>query len=161
MSRKKSSIETKNLKNIGDRIRQLRKSLFLDQAPFGKLLGLSSNFVSDLELGKAPPTMPVLLLIESRWSITPNQILTGNGFSIERLHEINLAKGITEAIENTAYSPQPNLFKMYKAVLTSQDDLKNLKKDVVELKEEIRKLGERLARQSSRLAKHVEDFVER
>jgi transcriptional regulator with XRE-family HTH domain len=121
MSRKKSPIEEKKYKNIGERIRRLRKSLRLNQTNFGHLIGLSGNFISNLELGKAPPTMPVLLVIEFRWSISPQQILTGDGFSLNSIDTSEMLEGVHET--QAEYIPKlPNLLEMAKTVLESHTE---------------------------------------
>ena len=108
MSRKKSSVGIENLKKTGERIRQLRESLGLNQSQFANLLGISGNFVSDLELAKAPPTKPILLLIESRWSILPDQILTGEGFDSEKVKRYVSEQSHTEGLsEPLGPYPQP------------------------------------------------------
>lgn len=85
MSTKKSHIIEKNLKEIGNRMRSLRKLVAPNQAIFAKSLGISANFVSDLERGITGPSMTLLLLIELRYAITPEQILTGKGFCLNKV----------------------------------------------------------------------------
>ena len=48
MSRKKSKYDNYQLKNIGYRIRALRKSLGLNQAEFGESIGISGNYLSEI-----------------------------------------------------------------------------------------------------------------
>jgi len=129
MSRKKSSVDTNKSKKIGARIRELRKYLGLDQAPFGQFLGLSSNFISDLELGKAPPTMPVLLLIQTRWSISPHQILTGEGFSLENVGKSAPLEDVKES--SAPYGDRTGQF--LDILHTILNDLDELKRRVTEL----------------------------
>lgn len=76
MSRKKSNINEKSLKEIGSRIRSVRKRFKLNQAEFSKSIGISSNYLSNLETGKYEPSMPILLAIKNRYSIEPESILT-------------------------------------------------------------------------------------
>lgn len=82
MSRKKSNINEKNLKKIGSRIRLIRKKHSLNQAKFSKSIGISSNYLSNLETGRFKPSMPILLAIKNQYSIIPESILTGQGFPI-------------------------------------------------------------------------------
>ena len=80
MSRKKSQHDQKTLKKIGGRIKQLRKSLGIkgmSQREFGKTIGISGNYLSNIETGQVEPKKPVLLAIQFHYSITPEQILTG------------------------------------------------------------------------------------
>lgn len=81
MSRKKSNINEKNLKEIGSRIRLIRKTYGLNQAEFSESIGISSNYLSNLETGKFKPSMPILLAIKNRYSIIPKAILTGQEFT--------------------------------------------------------------------------------
>jgi len=85
MSTKKSHIRPQDLKKIAARLRLLRKHVAPNQAEFAKSLGISANFVSDLERGRTGPSMTLLMLIESRYAVSPHQILTGEGFSTENI----------------------------------------------------------------------------
>ena len=77
MSRKKTTIGKNNLKKIGDRIESLQKSTGLNQVEFGKSIGISQSSVSDLVRGLYPPSNPILLAIQNRYSVTPEEILNG------------------------------------------------------------------------------------
>ena len=82
MSRKKSLFDKKNLIEIGSRIKEIREMHELNQAEFGKSIGISGNYMSDLELGKAEPSGPILLAIEYRYSVKREYILYGKKTAI-------------------------------------------------------------------------------
>jgi len=65
--------------------------------------------------------MPVLLLIEHRYGISPDQILTGNSFSLDNVGESRLTEGVQEA--QAEYTPKLlNLLEMAKTVLESKTE---------------------------------------
>lgn len=86
MSRKKTTIGKNNLNKIGGRIQSLQNSTGLSQTEFGKSIGISQSSVSDLVRGLYPPSDPVLLAIQNRYSLKPDEILTGKGFSLKKVH---------------------------------------------------------------------------
>jgi len=77
MSRKKSEYDKSELKKIGYRIKTLRKLFGLNQAEFGKSIGISGNYLSEIELGKVEPSKPILIAIEYRYSINQNDLISG------------------------------------------------------------------------------------
>jgi len=85
MSRKKTTIGKIKLKKIGERIRALWKSTDLNQTEFGKSIGISQSSVSDLVRGLYPPSKPTLLAIHNQYSVKPDAILTGEGFSPSKI----------------------------------------------------------------------------
>ena len=77
MSRKKSLSDKINLNTPGGRIKSVRLSSGLNQYKFAKLLGIKQGTLSDIETGKRKPSERILIAIEYRFSILPEQILTG------------------------------------------------------------------------------------
>jgi len=59
---------------------------------FPAYLGISGNYVSDIENGKVEPKQPILLSIKLRYSINPEQILKGEGFSLAKLEKFSTIK---------------------------------------------------------------------
>ena len=103
MSRKKSTIDKNNLKEIGARIRGLRDFLGHNQDKLAKLLGISQNSLSEIETGKREPNQGTLLLIKYLFSITPEEILTGKGFSLKKVeYELPAKSGWDKVAENRA-----------------------------------------------------------
>ena len=51
------------MSNLGDRIKSVRESFSCKQADFGKLIGLSSGAMSEVENGKRQPTLEALISI--------------------------------------------------------------------------------------------------
>ncbi len=66
-------------KAFGERLRQVRKSMELSQEDFGKLLGISPGYVSELEAGLKVPSGTLLLLMEYRMGLNLNFLRTGEG----------------------------------------------------------------------------------
>lgn len=77
MSRKKSQFDSNQLKKIGSRIKVEREGSGLGQAEFGESIGISGNYLSDLETGKVEPRKPILLALEYRYAIRCEYILFG------------------------------------------------------------------------------------
>jgi transcriptional regulator with XRE-family HTH domain len=66
-----------NAKNIGQRIRQVRKRLHYTQKEFAKLLGLTAASISAYETGDALPSVDVLLRLPEIVNVSYDWILTG------------------------------------------------------------------------------------
>ena len=64
---------------IGKRIRQIRKLKGLTQKSFAESLYISQNFLSEVESGKAKPSVTLLALIEYRYQISKEWLMTGKG----------------------------------------------------------------------------------
>lgn len=101
MSRKKSSFNEKKLRDIGLRIWYIRKYFKLNQAEFGKSIGISGNYVSNLEKGKYEPSQPILLAIKSRYSIDPDLILSEDDFPTDKINRLLLDKLTTTFVHQS------------------------------------------------------------
>ncbi len=64
---------------IGDRIRTARKKLKFTQTKFAKEIGISPNYLSELEANKKSPSERILKLMEIRFAINKDWLLTGEG----------------------------------------------------------------------------------
>jgi len=100
MSRKKSNYDKYELKKIGYRIKTLRKLFGLNQAEFGKSIGISGNYLSEIELGKVEPSKPILIAIEYRYSINQNDLISGEKDDIFQVISNDLKKKPTLPIKN-------------------------------------------------------------
>jgi len=63
----------------GNRIKQIRKLKGLIQKEFAESLGISANYLSEIESGKKQPSETILLLIEVRYAINAEWLKTGHG----------------------------------------------------------------------------------
>jgi phage repressor protein C with HTH and peptisase S24 domain len=77
MSRKKSQGDKSFSKTVGERIKKVRQDNGLTQVQFSKTIGISPNYLSDLELDKKPPSDPILLAIEYRYATPKEWLLSG------------------------------------------------------------------------------------
>jgi transcriptional regulator with XRE-family HTH domain len=75
---------------IGNRIKQLRKRLKLNQKIFGEYLGVSDSAISQLEKGKNQPSRKLLKSICSEYRVNPVWLETGKGemFNAEAPHAV-------------------------------------------------------------------------
>lgn len=66
---------------IHERIKQVRKSLpqKTSQEVFGNILGVSRDAISNIELGRVPPTNPFIQLLCLKLNINENWLRTGEG----------------------------------------------------------------------------------
>ncbi len=64
---------------IGKRIRTIREKKDLTQREFAGLVGVSPNYVSEIESGKSQPSNPILYVIEDRLGINPEWLVEGKG----------------------------------------------------------------------------------
>lgn len=65
--------------NIGNRIKLIRTALGISQKEFGERIGISANYLSEVESGKSKPSIPVLLAIEYRFGVSAEWLNNGNG----------------------------------------------------------------------------------
>jgi len=68
-----------NPNTIGIRILQIRKELGTTQKEFAEKIGVTGNYISEIEAGKKFPSMPVLLSIEHIYGIGREWLLSGKG----------------------------------------------------------------------------------
>lgn len=66
-------------KNIGERLKIVRKHLQMTQSDFASFLGMKQNSYSEIESGKRTPSEQLIMLIEYRYNINPTLLLTGEG----------------------------------------------------------------------------------
>ncbi len=66
-------------KEIGERIKTLRKVLGLTQEEFGKRIGRTKSAIATYEAGKREPDQTVLLLLEKEFNVNPGWLLEGKG----------------------------------------------------------------------------------
>lgn len=115
----------------------------LNQSQFANFLGISGNFVSNLELGKAPPTKPILLLIEIRWSISTDWILTGEGERYIKEEPDTKEAAPTKMVEGEpAFTQQEfiqNFFNSFGYMLNHLDNrLKSIENRITSIEGELR-----------------------
>lgn len=72
-------ILNKNIENIGNNIRKLRKILNLTQVEFSNKLRISKGFLSNLEKGVRNPSSQLLKLISYEFSASEDWLKTGQG----------------------------------------------------------------------------------
>lgn len=79
MSSKKSPHDNASIDTPGSRLRAERENLSIKQVPFVKKLGISQNYLSELERGEKKLKEPLLSTIEYRYGISAEYLLTGEG----------------------------------------------------------------------------------
>jgi len=62
---------------IGARIKKIRDELGMTQRGFGDKIGVSNNYISEIEAEKKVPSLPVLLSIEYIFGINKEWLLHG------------------------------------------------------------------------------------
>jgi len=73
--------------------------------------------------------MPVLLLLEHRYGISPHQILTGEGFSLDNLQSSRLPDGVRE-VEALYTDRTVQFLDILQKILNDVDDLKRRVRDL-------------------------------
>ncbi|MDA2919730.1 helix-turn-helix transcriptional regulator [Desulfobacterota bacterium AH_259_B03_O07] len=66
-------------KNISIRIHRIRKELGATQKEFAEKIGVTGNYISEIEAKKKIPSVPVLLAIEHVFGVTKEWLLSGKG----------------------------------------------------------------------------------
>ena len=67
------------MKNLGNRIRLLRKQLAKSQDEFARDLGITKQAVSNIENSKSSPSPQVLHRMHTKLNINLNYIIAGHG----------------------------------------------------------------------------------
>jgi len=142
-------------KSIGNRIKEIRTALHLNQKEFGELLGVNQRTVSNWETNRNEPSIEILSKITSLWGINPTWLLTGEG-------EMFIKKEKPEKIEEKSEALPPELKKALShptirniALMLSEmseDDIKDILKRVEE-KATLKKLFQELQELKSYLKK--------
>lgn len=86
---------------IGDRLKEIRKTLKLTQADFGEKMGLKPTAIGQMENGTRNVTDRTLILLEEKYNVNSDYLLYGNGgmfiqsntFSLDEYARTN---GLTE-----------------------------------------------------------------
>lgn len=65
------------IKEVANNIKQIRKNNGLTQKEFSLKIGLSRNYISDLEAGKYKPSLDVVMKICNVFKVTTSEILGG------------------------------------------------------------------------------------
>ena len=68
---------------LGTRIRTLRKAEKLSLRKFAEMIGISKDFLVDIEFGRKSPTLDTLVKIACGFDITLSELLEGVGENTE------------------------------------------------------------------------------
>lgn len=91
----------KTLKELGLNLKEFRKAKGLSQEQLSELAGLHPTYISQLETGKANPSMVILIAVAEQLGITIVDLLRGSAISesdalILELKEILNTSGTTQ-----------------------------------------------------------------
>lgn len=110
-----------NLKEVGKRIRLVRKSRYRTAKAFSEFLGLSERHIHNIESGKNLPSFEILAQITDEFHVTIDFILFGQKRGL--LYEENW-----DALRNTFNSLSPDgrqtLFHIAKELLRLENKIK-------------------------------------
>jgi transcriptional regulator with XRE-family HTH domain len=65
--------------SIGGRIKKVRQDAGMGQQAFASSIGISADYLSEVESGTKEPSTSIILLIETRYAISEDGLLTGEG----------------------------------------------------------------------------------
>jgi transcriptional regulator with XRE-family HTH domain len=104
--------------NVGERIKDFRKRLDLNQRDFAKKLGYSYGYIADLERGRQKPSREFLEKLRHIFGVSGDYILHGNLFNLwtEKLEDLE-AKLKSEEI------PQPVINKVRGDIMSAMVSL--------------------------------------
>lgn len=92
------------LKEIGIRLKEVRKALNLTQDEIHKKTGLSIGFISEIENGKKRPSSILLFFFAKNYNANINYVLTGKGDKI-------LSEGYSEKSSNSEFGKDRELIE--------------------------------------------------
>lgn len=86
------------LKDISERIKELRKGANLSQANFAKKIGFSQGNVGDWERGISKPTIPALIAISNEFHVSIDLLVKGES-KIKTIDDSNICMSIGKRIK--------------------------------------------------------------
>ena len=116
---------------MNKRLRELRKALGLTQGEFGKILGITTSGVSDIESGRRNVTEQHLIMLSNykEKPIDVNWILTGEGeMFLPVLEEDEMALYVSELLEDEGDNP---LYTIIKEVMHTYSELSPKSQEVI------------------------------
>ncbi len=111
------------LKTVGERIRELRKSYKLNQKDFAKPLGISYGHISNIEKGKDSPSHSLIKLMAHEYNTTEGWIKYGIGDMFTHM--------ITSDI-STMEKSNTLLFQLDDLLCESSASIRNLQENIIE-----------------------------
>ncbi|NIP39646.1 MAG: helix-turn-helix transcriptional regulator [Candidatus Dadabacteria bacterium] len=122
--------------HTGQRIKTIRAKHSLTQHEFSKRIGISPNYLSELETGKAKPSKPVLLALEHKFGVSYDWLVKGKGpESVQIDNKLNTEEREILSIlrkNRELYQTVKNLSKKYiknKKTLGNLSDKINISKE--------------------------------
>ena len=109
-----------------ERLRELRKTLKLNQTNFAKRLGMTQTAYSMIENGNNPLSDRHIKVICSSFNVNENWLRTGEG---DRFFSSPYEKEFTEIFSNLAPATQQYLLLMAKELLNTQEKLLHPKEE--------------------------------
>lgn len=116
---------------MNKRLRELRKALGLTQGEFGKILGITTSGVSDIESGRRNVTEQHLIMLSNykEKPIDVNWIRTGEGeMFLPVLEEDEMALYVSELLEDEGDNP---LYTIIKEVMHTYSELSPKSQEVI------------------------------
>ncbi len=117
--------------DTGPRIKSIRSKHSLTQLEFAKRIGISPNYLSELETGKAKPSKPVLLALEHRYGVSYDWLTSGKGpESVE--------------IENNLNSEEKEILSILRKNRELYQTVKNLSKKYIKNKKALGNISDKI-----------------
>lgn len=116
---------------MNKRLKELRKALGLTQGEFGKILGITTSGVSDIESGRRNVTEQHLIMLSNykEKPIDVNWIRTGEGeMFLPVLEEDEMALYVSELLEDEGDNP---LYTIIKEVMHTYSELSPKSQEVI------------------------------
>ena len=117
---------TNEAKILIERLRELRKTLKLNQTNFAKQLGMTQTAYSMIENGNNPLSDRHIKVICSSFNVNENWLRTGEG---DLFFSSPYEKEFTEIFSNLAPATQQYLLLMAKELLNTQEKLLHPKEE--------------------------------
>lgn len=79
MNKKNEGIIRENIKEIGSRVKEVRKTIRLSQKQMADKLGIFNSYLSDIETGKGNPGHSFFFKISTIFKVNLNYLFLGKG----------------------------------------------------------------------------------
>lgn len=108
-----------NYKKLGDRVRLAREKKSLTQEQLAEEIGVSNNYISNIECNHSIPSLDTLVKICNVLGVTPDYVLLDSLYkSTEYLRD-----DIAEMLKNCSSKTMHLISKVIKTIIEEQDNI--------------------------------------
>jgi DNA-binding XRE family transcriptional regulator len=105
-------VEKIQLKNISERLKEMRRELGITQVNLAKSMGVTKWTIIDYESGKRPPPKIFVLALKEKYSVNPKWLLTGEGeMFVKKQEETGMDPAFIERLKKDLAGKDDSFYK--------------------------------------------------